>query len=63
MAGFDNDGYDEIFLNNIGELNKLFKILEEGNSSRFKLLKGLNRVVWVLEQLLQILITMEFLNY
>jgi len=25
-ADFDNDGYDEIFLNNIGEPNKLFKI-------------------------------------
>ena len=27
---FDNDGYDEIFLNNIGEPNKLFKIKENG---------------------------------
>ena len=25
-ADFDNDGYDEIFMNNIGEPNKLFKI-------------------------------------
>ena len=29
-ADFDNDGYDEIFLNNIGEPNKLFKIKENG---------------------------------
>ena len=29
-ADFDNDGYDEIFMNNIGEPNKLFKILENG---------------------------------
>ena len=27
-ADFDNDGFDEIFVNNIGEPNKLFKILE-----------------------------------
>ena len=29
-ADFDNDGYDEIFLNNIGEPNKLFKVKENG---------------------------------
>ena len=29
-ADFDNDGYDEIFLNNIGEPNKLFRIKENG---------------------------------
>ena len=29
-ADFDNDGFDEIFMNNIGEQNKLFKILENG---------------------------------
>ena len=29
-ADFDNDGYDEIFMNNIGEPNKLFKIRENG---------------------------------
>ncbi len=29
-ADFDNDGYDEVFLNNIGEPNKLFKIVENG---------------------------------
>jgi len=30
VADFDNDGYDEIFLNNIGEPNKLFKIKDNG---------------------------------
>ncbi len=29
-ADFDNDGYDEVFMNNIGEPNKLFKIKENG---------------------------------
>ena len=29
-ADFDNDGYDEIFINNIGETNRLFKIKENG---------------------------------
>ena len=29
-ADFDNDGFDEIFMNNIGEPNKLFKILDNG---------------------------------
>ncbi len=29
-ADFDNDGYDEIFMNNIGESNKLFRILNNG---------------------------------
>ena len=29
-ADLDNDGYDEVFLNNIGEANKLFRILENG---------------------------------
>jgi len=29
-ADLDNDGYDEIFMNNIGEPNKLFKILDNG---------------------------------
>ena len=36
-ADFDNDGYDEIFLNNIGQPNKLFRILEEGNLEEIKL--------------------------
>ena len=29
-ADFDNDGYDEVFMNNIREPNKLFKILDNG---------------------------------
>ncbi len=29
-ADFDNDGYDEIFINNIGQSNKLYKIKEDG---------------------------------
>ena len=29
-ADFDNDGYDEVFINNIGQPNKLFKIKENG---------------------------------
>ena len=29
-ADFDNDGYDEVFLNNIGEPNRLYKIIENG---------------------------------
>ncbi len=29
-ADFDNDGYDEVFINNIGQSNKLFKIKENG---------------------------------
>ena len=41
VADFDNDGYDEIFLNNIGEPNKLFKILEEGNLQPIQITEGL----------------------
>ena len=29
-ADFDNDGYDEIFINNIGQSNRLFKVKENG---------------------------------
>ena len=29
-ADLDNDGYDEVFMNNIGEPNKLFRILDNG---------------------------------
>ena len=36
-ADFDNDGFDEIFLNNIGQPNKLFRILDEGNLEEIKL--------------------------
>ncbi len=40
-ADFDNDGYDEIFLNNIGQPNKLFRILDEGNLEEIRLDEGL----------------------
>ena len=40
-ADFDNDGYDEIFINNIGEPNKLFKILSNGKLKQVKLNIGL----------------------
>ena len=36
-ADFDNDGYDEVFLNNIGEPNRLYRILENGVFSEIKL--------------------------
>ena len=40
-ADFDNDGFDEIFVNNIGEPNKLFKILSDGELKQIKLNNGL----------------------
>ena len=40
-ADFDNDGYDEIFMNNIGQPNKLFKILENGVLKKIDLNVGL----------------------
>ena len=40
-ADFDNDGYDEIFMNNIGEPNKLFKILEGGKFEEIKIKNAL----------------------
>ena len=40
-ADFDNDGYDEIFMNNIGEPNKLFKILDDGKFGEIKIKNGL----------------------
>ena len=40
-ADFDNDGYDEIFMNNIGEPNKLFKILDGGKFEEIKIKNGL----------------------
>ncbi len=40
-ADFDNDGYDEIFLNNIGQPNKLFRILDGGNLEEIKLEEAL----------------------
>ena len=36
-ADFDNDGFDEIFMNNIGEANKLFKILENGRFQQIQI--------------------------
>ena len=36
-ADFDNDGYDEVFMNNIAEPNKLFKIRENGTFEEIKL--------------------------
>tara|TARA_B100000212_G_scaffold122283_1_gene91646 strand:+ start:266 stop:1681 length:1416 start_codon:yes stop_codon:yes gene_type:complete len=36
-ADFDNDGYDEIFMNNIGEPNKLFRILDNGELKEIEL--------------------------
>ena len=40
-ADFDNDGFDEIFVNNIGEPNKLFKILSDGELKQIQLGNGL----------------------
>ena len=40
-ADFDNDGYDEIFINNIGEPNKLFKISNNGELNQIQLNVGL----------------------
>ena len=37
-ADFDNDGYDEIFLNNIGQPNKLFKVLDDGSLIELELI-------------------------
>src|SRR4029079_13494428 len=33
-ADFDNDGYDELFFNNIGEANRLFRALSNPHSPR-----------------------------
>ena len=40
-ADLDNDGYDEVFLNNIGEPNKLFRILDNGLMEQIPLDVGL----------------------
>ncbi len=40
-ADFDNDGYDEVFMNNIAEPNKLFRIKENGIFEEIKLKTGL----------------------
>ena len=34
-ADFDNDGYDEIFLNNIGQPNAMFRLRDAGCWSRY----------------------------
>ena len=40
-ADFDNDGFDEVFMNNIAEPNKLFKIKENGKLEEIKINVGL----------------------
>ena len=40
-ADFDNDGYDEIFFNNIGEPNKLFRINDNGEFLELQLNEAL----------------------
>ena len=40
-ADFDNDGFDEIFMNNIGQPNKLFKILDNGVLKKIDIQVGL----------------------
>ena len=40
-ADFDNDGYDEIFLNNIGEPNRLFKVGDGGQLIELELSSAL----------------------
>ncbi len=40
-ADFDNDGYDEVFMNNIAEPNKLFRIKENGIFEEIILQTGL----------------------
>ena len=40
-ADLDNDGYDEVFMNNIGEPNKLFKIMDNGVLEQLSLDIGL----------------------
>ena len=40
-ADFDNDGFDEIFMNNIGQPNKLFKILDNGVLRKIDIQVGL----------------------
>jgi hypothetical protein len=36
-ADFDNDGYDEIFFNNIGQPNRMFRLLDNGTLERVEL--------------------------
>ena len=40
-ADFDNDGFDEVFMNNIAEPNKLFRIKDNGKFEQINLKVGL----------------------
>ena len=40
-ADFDNDGYDEIFFNNIGQPNRMFRLLNNGELERVELTAAL----------------------
>ena len=40
-ADFDNDGFDEVFMNNIAEPNKMFRIKNDGKFEEIKLEVGL----------------------
>ncbi len=40
-ADFDNDGFDEVFMNNIAEPNKMFRIKNDGKFEKIKLEAGL----------------------
>ena len=42
-ADFDNDGFDEIFMNNIGQPNKLFKILDNNKLVQLELTNALEK--------------------
>ena len=42
-ADFDNDGFDEIFLNNIGQPNKLFRILDNNMLEQLELTNALEK--------------------
>ena len=42
-ADFDNDGFDEIFLNNIGQPNKLFRILDNNKLEQLELTNALEK--------------------
>ena len=59
-ADFDNDGYDEIFLNNIGQPNKLFKILDGGKLEEISLNNALEPYGLGTGAAVQILMKMEY---
>ena len=42
-ADFDNDGFDEIFLNNIGQPNKLFRVLDNNKLEQLELTNALEK--------------------